>query len=144
MKMIIRCAAQAARERRDPRHGHLCGIVSGHSSEGWIAGRLIATCEGQSGGRHHAVYPEPERIENPRTKRMRLAQREELPSRIVSRQFVVQLIGLSHGSAVKHIGSLDFVSCREFMIHPRREVILWFNLMAGECIVYFVDMTFKS
>src|SRR6266704_250382 len=77
MKMIIRCAAQAARERRDPRHGHLRGIVSGHSSEGWIAGRLIAACEGQSGGRHHAVYPEPERIENPRTKRMRLAHREE-------------------------------------------------------------------
>src|SRR5207249_11269593 len=92
MKMIIRCAAQAAGERGDPRHGHLCGIVSGHSSEGWIAGRLSATCEGQAGGRHHAVYPEPERIENPRTKRMRLAQREELPSRIVSRQFVVQLI----------------------------------------------------
>src|SRR5438034_1832100 len=63
---------------------------------------------------------------------MRLAHREELPSRIVSRQFVVQLIGLSHGSAVKHIGSRDFVSCREFMIHPRREVILRCHLLAGE------------
>src|SRR5882762_11976527 len=103
MKMEIRSRSQAARERGDTGHSNSRGAASGDSTKGRISRAWIRASKGESRCRHDAVDPEANRIENPWTKGMCFTHRKKLPPRIVSRQLVVQLVGLSHGSAVEHV-----------------------------------------
>src|SRR5712664_1595591 len=109
MEMEFRNRAQAARKGRDTRHGNFRGIVSGDGTERRVACRLIPAREGESRRCHDTIDPETNRIENPRIEGMCFAHSEELPPRMVSCQLVIQLVGLSDGSAVKHVSSRECV-----------------------------------
>src|SRR5712664_2262710 len=134
VEMEFRSRAQTAREGCDTRHGNFRSIMSGNGTERRVACRLISAREGESRCSHDTVDPESDRIENPRTEGMCFAHREELPPRIVSGQLVVQLVGLSDGSAVKHVSSRECVPFRESVIDPGREIIFRCDLLSRKRI----------
>src|SRR5882672_2959233 len=134
MEMEFRSRAQAACKGSDTRHCNFRGIMSGDGTERRVASRLIYARESESRCSNYAVDAEPNRIEHPRTEGMCFAHREELPPRIVSGQLVVQLVGLSDGSAVKHVSSRECVPFRESVIDPGREIIFGCDLLSRKRI----------
>src|SRR6516164_1737187 len=107
VEMKIRGCSQAARKERKSRHNNCRGVKTGHSSKGRVRNKGISTREGQTRGGHHAADPEMKRIQCFRADRVGLIDRENLPTRVVARSFVVEFIGLPNASSIKHVRASD-------------------------------------
>src|SRR5258708_8424617 len=119
----IRGSLYPAREESEPTHHDGCRVQARYRPEPRVSSERISTLKCQSRRRHHPVDPEMKRIQKLRTDLVRFMQCKNLLARIVSRPFVVELIGLSHGSAVKHIRAGERVLRRESMVNFCSEII---------------------
>src|SRR5258708_18000792 len=72
------------------------------------------------------------RVQKLRANGVDLMQCENLFARIVSRPFVVELVGLSYGPAVKHIGARESVLCGKRMVDFSCKVVFGCNGLPRE------------
>src|SRR5689334_15715112 len=84
---------------------------------------------GLTGVCHHTINSEAERMKQARTERVRFMYREELLPRVVARQLVIELVRRDHVSAVEHVSPRERIRGSQFMVHARREVVSWRDLL---------------
>src|ERR1700694_1113496 len=84
----------------------------------------ISPLESQPSGRDDSADAKAQRSEQLWRENMALVQSQGLTLRIISCALVVELIGLSDGRTVEHIGSIEGVLVTEFLINSGRPVVL--------------------
>ena len=78
MKMVASDGAQTTHKSCQPRNDDTGSVAAPHGSERRVRGERVSTCEGQAGGRDHAIDSESERIHETRAKRMSFVYAKEL------------------------------------------------------------------
>ena len=78
--MVASYGSQTTHKSRQARDDDTGSVAARHGSERRVSGEWVSTCEGQAGGRDHAIDSESERIHETRAKRMSFVQGKELPA----------------------------------------------------------------
>ena len=121
--MVASYSSQTSHKSREARNCNTGSIAAGHGSERSVRSRGVSTCEGQTRRRNHPIDSETQGIQKTRTEGVRFVQGKELPARIVSRPFIVELVGLPYSSAVKHVSARERVLRRKSMVNLGCKII---------------------
>src|SRR5258708_5206410 len=70
VEMVAPYRSQTTHKSRQARNDDTGRVAARHGSERRVRGERVSTCEGQTGGRYHAIDSKSERIHETRAKRM--------------------------------------------------------------------------
>src|SRR6516165_1900782 len=108
--------------------------MSWDGTEGSIGNEGIRSKKSQPGGCDDPADPKTQRIDPLWAEDVAFLQSQHLTLRIISGAFVVELVGLSDGCTVVHVGSIEGVMVTEFLIDSGSPVVLGGGLLSRKIV----------